>query len=273
MRKFLVAFFLLTTALTLSAQTVITDTIKSSLLGRPVPVTVITPRDYDKSAQHVVLYLLHYWDGDNNAYVDMNLLSSLDNKPIIVVTPSLGNGWYINSSAERGERQRDFIEQELFSYVDRNYKTFKTIQAIGGSSMGGYGAMLIGLRNPERFRFIADLSGAVNAPFKGVAPDKYLEPVIGSVTLQFGDNPDNDVMKIVKESAVDDLPYLFMAIGTHDEFKTFREAHSELVKILEAKKAPYEFHEIYGGHFTGEVRWAVIPYIMNHLRDLILQPK
>ena len=56
-------------------------------------------------------------------------------------------------------------------------------------------------------------------------------------------------------------------------FIVYREAHKELVKTLSDKKARFEFHEIYGGHFTGEVRWAVMPYIMNYLRDLILQPK
>lgn len=273
MKQLIVTVLLLAFNLSLTAQTVVTDTIKSLLLGRSIPVTVITPRNFDATAPHAVFYLLHYWDGDNTAYVDMNLLSSLDDKQVIVVTPAMGNGWYINSKAEGGERQRDFIENELFNYIDNKYRTIKNIQAIGGSSMGGYGAMLIGLRNPERFCFIADLSGAVNAPFRDVVPDKYLEPVMGSVKVQFGDDPENDVMEMVKELSPSELPYIFMAIGTHDEFKTFKDAHNELVKILEDKKAPYEFHEIYGGHFTGEVRWAVMPYIMNHLRDLTLQPK
>ena len=272
MKQFIVAVLLLAFYFSLPAQTVITDTIKSSLLRRDIPVTVITPRDFDSSKPHIVFYLLHYWDGDNTAYIDMNLLSSLDNKPVIVVTPAMGNGWYINSNADDGERQLDFIEQELFNHIDNKYRTIKNRQAIGGSSMGGYGAMLIGLRNPDRFCFVADLSGAVNAPFRDVVPDKYLEPVMGNIAVQFGDNPENDVMKIVRESSASELPYIFMAIGTHDEFKTFKEAHCELVRILENKKAAHEFHEIYGGHFTGEVRWAVMPYIINYLRDLILQP-
>lgn len=270
MRRPFLATIILLVCSTVAAQNVITDTLFSSVLNRGVPVTVITPRDYDSTKQHVVYYLLHYWDGDNTAYVDMNLLSSLDNKPVIVVSPSLGNGWYINSLAKNGERQTDFIEQELFSYIDGKYKTLPGLQAIGGSSMGGFGALLIGLRNQSRFRFIADLSGAINAPFRGVQPDKYLEPIMGLLNEQFGNKTEYDIMRLVRESNSADMPYIFMAIGTHDEFKTFKEAHKELVEILENKNCQFEFHEIYGGHFTGEVRWAVMPYIMNYLRELTL---
>lgn len=273
MRHFFLGILSLVIFNIVSAQTVKTDTLFSSILGRSVPVSIIEPRDFNPDKPHVVFYMLHYWDGDNTAYIDISLLSSIDDKPVIVIAPSLGNNWYINSALKGGERQRDFIEQELFSYVDMKYNTIKGKQAIGGSSMGGYGAMLIGLRNPERFGFIADLSGAVNAPFRSVASDKYLEPVMASVNAVFGDDPDNDVMKLISESCTDKMPYIFMAIGTHDEFVSFRKAHKELVRTLSDKKARFEFHEIYGGHFTGEVRWAVMPYIMNYLRDLILQPK
>ena len=194
MRHFFLGILSLVIFNIVSAQTVKTDTLFSSVVGRGVPVSIIEPRDFNPDKPHVVFYMLHYWDGDNTAYIDISLLSSIEDKPVIVIAPSLGNNWYINSALKGGERQRDFIEQELFSYVDMKYNTIKGKQAIGGSSMGGYGAMLIGLRNPERFGFIADLSGAVNAPFRSVASDKYLEPVMASVNAVFGDDPDNDVM-------------------------------------------------------------------------------
>ena len=98
MRHFFLGILSLVIFNIVSAQTVKTDTLFSSILGRGVPVSIIEPRDFNPDKPHVVFYMLHYWDGDNTAYIDISLLSSIDDKPVIVIAPSLGNNWYINSA-------------------------------------------------------------------------------------------------------------------------------------------------------------------------------
>ncbi len=149
-------------------QSVKIDSIDSAILKRKVPTTVILPPNYDATKAYPVLYLLHRWAGNNNSFVKSMLLANLKDKQLIVVTPSADTSWYVNSSSNPNGKYEDFMTQELFAYVDKNYKNNPERQGIGGYSMGAFGALQIGLKHPERFKFIADVSGPINAPFQEV---------------------------------------------------------------------------------------------------------
>jgi S-formylglutathione hydrolase FrmB len=272
--RFLLLLTLLVPVLRGGAQTVAVDSLHSPILGRTVPVTVILPKNYDPEKRYGVFYFIHFFGGNNNSYVDMNLLSSLDDKPFIVVTPSADTCWYVNSFNEPRNRYEDFLTQELFPYIDGKYKTYPDRQAIGGTSMGGYGGLMLGLKYPERFAFIADMSGAINPPFAGELIPEPLQFLQKSLDWAFG-GPDTetarngDVFALARDFKGARKPYVFMAIGDHDEFTFFIKNHHELVKILEAKGFPYEYHEIYAGHFSGEVRWMVTPYVFLKMREVM----
>ncbi len=269
MKRYVLLFLML--AGLANAQTVISDSLFSKVLKRSIKMTIVLPRDYDSTKTHSVFYLLHYLGGDDRAYIDMNMLSSLDNKPIITVTPDVGTSWYINSKVNPAERYEDFFRAELFSYIDNRFNTDTASQAIGGSSMGGYGALLIGLKNSERFNLIADLSGAINVPFAGVSDSVYLPKIIHTVHDVFGKDSEAgdslDIFSLIRKFEIKRKPYIFMAIGSHDEFSFLIDKHRELAKLLEEKGYDYEYKEIYGGHFTGEIRWCVFPYLFNKIAE------
>ena len=80
---------------------------------------------------------------------------------LIVVMPDGGNAWYINyAKSEGGQRNNweDHIVQDVVGHVDGNYRTIarREGRAMTGLSMGGYGGLTLGLRNPEMFISIGE---------------------------------------------------------------------------------------------------------------------
>ncbi|WP_124057387.1 S-formylglutathione hydrolase [Vaginisenegalia massiliensis] len=69
-----------------------------------------------------------------------------------------GAGFYLNASQEpwkRNYQMYDYISQELSQLVPVLVPEFNGKEAIMGHSMGGYGALLLGLKKPERFQSIS----------------------------------------------------------------------------------------------------------------------
>ena len=70
----------------------------------------------------------------------------------------LGAGFYVNATEEpfaRHYQMRDYIERELPALIGQKFPADMSRQAIMGHSMGGHGALTIGLRNPEIYRSIS----------------------------------------------------------------------------------------------------------------------
>ena len=73
---------------------------------------------------------------------------------LIVVMPDAGNSWYANwAGGEDAQKDawEDCIIKDLIPHVDATYRTVarREGRAINGLSMGGYGALMLGLRHPR----------------------------------------------------------------------------------------------------------------------------
>jgi S-formylglutathione hydrolase len=76
----------------------------------------------------------------------------------------LGAGFYVDAAREpyaKHYRMRSYIERELPTLVAANFPADMRRQGITGHSMGGHGALTIGLRNPDRFRSVSAFSPIV----------------------------------------------------------------------------------------------------------------
>ncbi len=72
-----------------------------------------------------------------------------------------GAGFYVDATQEpwaRHYRMRSYIETELPKLIAAQFPADMGRQAIMGHSMGGHGALTIGLRNPDRFKSISALA-------------------------------------------------------------------------------------------------------------------
>ena len=69
-----------------------------------------------------------------------------------------GAGFYVNATQPPWAahyRMYDYIRDELVEVVNANLPIDAERKSISGHSMGGHGALLIGVRNPERYRSVS----------------------------------------------------------------------------------------------------------------------
>ena len=128
--------------------------------------TVYLPPTYAGSParRYPVLYLLHGYGGRQDTFTARlaSLAESHDRLAVqqgfsefIVVTPSaytLHKGSMYSSSPTTGDWER-FVAEDLVAYMDSHYRTLPTrmSRGLGGHSMGGYGALRIGMKRPDVF--------------------------------------------------------------------------------------------------------------------------
>lgn len=75
-----------------------------------------------------------------------------------------GAGFYINATQEpyaQHYRMYDYIVEELPALIKANFCT-NELQSITGHSMGGFGALYIGMKNPDKYQSISALSPIVS---------------------------------------------------------------------------------------------------------------
>lgn len=142
------------------------QTCPSAVLGADVPLAVLAPADYAASGRrYAVLTLLHGITDTFLCWLDHTTLRrAIADLGLIVVMPNCGRSFYINTAA--GLRYEDFLAGELQEYIDARYPTLdaRMARAVGGRSMGGYGALMLALRHRERWGAAFSHSGALAAP-------------------------------------------------------------------------------------------------------------
>ena len=92
-----------------------------------------------------------------------------------------GAGFYVDATQQpwaANFRMRSYIEAELPAFVAAHFPVADlSRQGITGHSMGGHGALTIGLRNPQRFRSVsafAPIASPMNCPWGDKALTGYL---------------------------------------------------------------------------------------------------
>jgi len=95
----------------------------------------------------------------------------------------LGAGFYVDATEApwaANYRMRSYVEDELPSLILREFPAADlTRQGITGHSMGGHGALTIGLRNQDRFRSVSAFSPIV-APLQCPWGEKALSNYLGA---------------------------------------------------------------------------------------------
>jgi enterochelin esterase-like enzyme len=100
---------------------------------------------------------------------------------IIVVPQALPSGWYANSK-DGARPVEDVIIQNLLPHINAAYRTLASANARGieGMSMGGYGALRLGLK-------YLDVFGVISAVGPSIIENLSDEPEIRTADTFFGD--------------------------------------------------------------------------------------
>jgi putative tributyrin esterase len=219
-------------------------TVPSASLGTGQLATILLPASYSQSTRrYPVLYLLHGGGQDHTAFASRSWFRTMASRELIVVTPNVGDSWYVNSAADPKAKYEDFVSKDLVEFVDGHYRTVASREgrAVAGVSMGAWGAMLLGLKHPQLFQAV----GAFSAPF-GISRQDPKMDMTSRTQQRFGvpDTPDRrerDPATIATTIPVESVPLLYLACGNQDLFVADNRA---FVQRLTARKIPYEYREV-----------------------------
>jgi hypothetical protein len=135
----------------------------SSALDADMPYYIYLPPDYGSAGRrYPVLYLLHGTYGEPEEWLTYGLIDAADQQistgdvpPMLIVMPRGGTGYWTNH-AGTGPRWGDYVARDLMRHIDSSYRTLRerSARAIGGLSMGGWGALHLGFSYPSRFGVI-----------------------------------------------------------------------------------------------------------------------
>lgn len=235
----------------------------SEVLGLNTSMTVILPQqtttqigmsNVSRGKLHPTLYLLHGLSDDDSIWLRRTSIERyVAEMGIAVVMPQVHRSFYTDMA--EGGRYFTFISEELpalarsfFPLSPEREDTF-----VAGLSMGGYGAIKLGLRNPETFAAAASLSGALDMAHHFLNmedPTKKTpeyERIFGKKNIE---NTPDDLLWLLQEA--DRLsgpkPLLYQCCGTEDFLYTdnqaFRKACAKTSLSLTYEEGP-------GGHEWG----------------------
>jgi S-formylglutathione hydrolase FrmB len=161
--------------------TIVVESIVSQALGgQTKPFIVYLPPSYytpqGQNRRYPTLYLLHGSPGNFKDWIMAgkadqsadSLIAQQKIPELIMVLPD-GNGrispseW--GNSFDQSQKMETFVTADLVSYIDQHFRTIAqpADRAIGGLSMGGFGAVNIAVHHPEVFGTAISLGGYYNA--------------------------------------------------------------------------------------------------------------
>ncbi len=218
---------------------------ESQVLHRNETYRVIIPSSGNIKEMPVLL-LLHGYTGN---YLDWSLKSDVsllaDEYKVVFIMPSAYNSFY--NDIPNGEKYYTAIvdeilphARELFNLTNEYEKTM-----VAGLSMGGYGALKIGLANLSKFRYIGSFSGCV------LLEDIYKNNDEGNDKIKKVLGPfeafNESISDIAYQTRIkkDEIKELYIYCGTSD---FLYEPNVRYLKLLAELKIKYYYYTDDDGH-------------------------
>ena len=134
--------------------------IKSKKMSKTMKYSIYLPAGYEDGTSYPILYLLHGYGDENNAWLDKgNLFMTArtyeknGGNPMIVVMPDGLTDFYQN-------RWENYMYEELMPKVESKYK-FNGKRAVAGLSMGGYGTIYYWSKYSDMYCYAYAMSPAI----------------------------------------------------------------------------------------------------------------
>ncbi len=232
----------------------------SEVLGMSVSMLVILPQYMERPnsvngghfhGPYPVLYLLHGYNGDHTVWERRTSIERyVADKGIAVVMPAVHLSFYTDMAM--GFKYWTYISEEVPKIVHDLFPQIttdpdKTFAA--GLSMGGYGALKLGLAYPNRYKAVASLSGAVDVAALVDRMSK-ADPNFdkGSFHSIYGDeqieNSDNDLFELARRTG-GNTPLIYQWCGKQDPLYP---DNVKLKNYLIELNAPITYEESDGDH-------------------------
>ena len=214
-------------------------TVHSRAVGEDLGVNVVLPADLRPRGRRTLLVFLHGRGGSDQTFTGNEAvfrgLAKLERKAPLVAFPDGGDHGYWHDRDE-GDWGR-YVMHEVIPKVDDRFGVDPKRIAIGGISMGGFGAYDLALKHPRRFCAVGGHSPALWFEAGETAPGAFDDAT---------DFNRNDVVGMVRGN-----PDAFAGMrvwndyGDGDPFRTYDEG---FVDHLRADGADLSAHSWDGGH-------------------------
>lgn len=239
--------------------------IESKSLNRKVELGIVVPEKISR------IFIMLHGHGGSSKEVDkcFPVMDYAKKYHMLIVIPDMGNRFYLDpgSTSDNPCPTGIFLTEELPNYVIKKYNLDENMDiVIGGYSMGGFGAVLHGLKNPERFKGIISVSGAfiANEFARGnlvyipelleeayeifeIKDDKL--PISDVVSTDLERNPMAIIQNITPD-VIEKLPPIVLTCATKDGwYRSTVEVKEEMAKqnikfsYYEIKDGGHDFHE------------------------------
>ena len=252
----------------------------SAILDRKIRASVYLPPSYNAAkragSRFPVVYLLHGLGDNHRAWPRLgsikptldDLIGSSKLRPIIVIMPDAASSWYVNDRRADGNgRIFDAFRSDLINAVDARYATAacRRGRAIGGLSMGGYGALLLGFARPNLYAAVVSLSGAVFAENLSEEPKR--REFLASLFRGVHGSPIED-KRLAEWNIFDRLksvvataatPQVWLSAGDDDFFPSIVSGTVRVYQILQRAKIPAELRIDDATHHWSYWRRSVAP--------------
>ncbi|NLI52697.1 MAG: esterase family protein [Clostridiales bacterium] len=255
----------------------------SHVLGLSCAMNVILPEPaqgvgtdasgWDGERELPVLYLLHGVSDDHTIWMRRTSIERYAaGKQLAIVMPAVHRSYYSNQKC--GYDYLKFIGEELPLICRRFFRisSKREDNFVAGLSMGGYGAMKVGLNYPDRYGAVASMSGILDIASVGKergydlvcdgermeklrATDRenYLKAMdfrMNFGTLEEFKDSENDLSFLLGKAVAEGvtLPKLFISMGTED---FLYQTNVSFRKELDQHRVKYDYLELPGRHEWG----------------------
>lgn len=258
----------------------------STALG-PARFSIFLPPSFhrDPARTYPVVYFLHGLNNDETSWtvsrygnihetVEELILSGAVPE-FLMAHPDGGNSFYCNY-LDGSKNYEDFVARELVVHLETHYRARKGREdrSIGGTSMGGYGALKIAMKFPERYASVVGHSPII---FLGRNPldvpeelksRRYYQFFVSILGPIFGDPirqelwDANNPLILAKRNSLGNLNILF-DYGTDDRYNQsihLDEGVRALHRVLSEEGVAHTLRE-YPGEPHG---WALVA---SHLKE------
>ena len=159
-----------------------------------------------------------------------------------------GAGFYLNATQSpwsKHYRMYDYVVRELPALIERQFPA-TDVRGVSGHSMGGHGALVVALKNPERYRSVSAFSPIV-APTRAPWGEKAFSAYLGGDRIAWRAW---DACELIADGAR--VPEILVDQGTGDDFRErqlrpelLREACDKAGQLLDLRLQPGYDHSYY----------------------------
>jgi enterochelin esterase-like enzyme len=216
----------------------------SQALNQDMPYYIYLPPNYATvNKRFPVMYMLHGLGGHREEWLVYGLINVIDHEisigniqPVIIVLPQGDKEYWVNHASD-GQLWGDYVDYDLVAHIDSTFRTIRApaSRAIGGLSMGGFGALYHAFTHPEIF-------GVVGAHSASLRPDD------GTLDFLASGGAFNQIDPVHLAATAPNLDKLQIWIDVGVEDETWLPRSTELHQALLDRGISHIWQTPAGGH-------------------------